>query len=98
MYFPGEGSYDLDGDGVDDITLYTGDTAPAVHAPNTFKIGAGITLSNGTSGYVDNHHNSRPGWTWDDGKDYYYPIPIKERTLTGGVLTQNPGWNDGLTF
>ena len=98
MYFPGEGSYDLDGDGVDDITLYTGDSAPAVHAANSYKIGAGITLSEGTSGCVDNHHNSRPGWTWDDGKDYYYPIPIKERTLTGGVLTQNPGWNDGLTF
>lgn len=97
MYFPGAGSYDLDGDGVDDITLYTGDV-PAVHAPATFKIGSEIHLSEGTSGCVDFHKDSRTGWSWDDGKDYYYPIPIEDRTLTNGVLTQNPGWNDGLSF
>ena len=98
MYFPGEGNYDLDEDGVDDITLYSGASAPAGSAPSTFKIGSEIILSNGTSGCVDYHKDSRPGWTWDDNKDYYYPIPVKDRTLTGGVLTQNPGWNDGLTF
>ena len=98
MYFPGPGSYDLDGDGVNDVTLYTGDTVPSGAAANTFKIGSEITLSNGNSGCVDFHHDSRTGWTWDDGKDYYYPIPIKDRSLTNGVLTQNPGWNDGLTF
>ena len=31
-------------------------------------------------------------------RDYLYPIPIDERILTGGVLTQNPGWDDGLEF
>ena len=92
MYFPGEGSYDLDGDGAADVTLYSGETVPSVHAPQTFKLGSGIVLSNGTSGCVDNHQTSRSGWTWDDGKDYLYPIPVKERTLTGGALTQNPGW------
>jgi hypothetical protein len=92
MYFPGEGSYDLDGDGADDITLYTGDAVPAVHAPQTFKLGAGITLSKGTYGYVDNHKTSRPGWRWDESRDYLYPIPVKEISLTGGSLTQNPGW------
>lgn len=98
MYFPGPGSYDLDGDGAADVTLYTTDAAPAGAAPSTFKIGSEILLSNGNSGCVDTHRDSRPGWKWDDGKDYYYPIPVKERTLTNGVLTQNPGWNDGLTF
>jgi hypothetical protein len=47
---------------------------------------------------VDSHQKSRPGWTWNDERDYYYPIPVQERSLTGGALTQNPGWNDGLSF
>jgi len=98
MYFPGEGTYDLDEDGVADVTLYTGDAAPAGSASNTFKIGSEILLSNGTSGYVDTHKDSRPGWTWDEDRDYYYPIPVKERSLTEGALTQNYGWNDGLDF
>jgi len=98
MYFPGAGTYDLDEDGVNDVTLYTGDSAPAGSAALTFKLGSDLLLTDGESGCVDMHRDSRPGWTWDDGKDYYYPIPIKERTLTQGVLTQNPGWNDGLSF
>ncbi len=98
MYFPGEGTYDLDEDGVADVTLYTGDAAPAGSASNTFKIGSEILLSNGTSGYVDTHKDSRPGWKWDEDRDYYYPIPVKERSLTEGALTQNNGWNDGLDF
>lgn len=92
MYFPGEGDYDLDGDDIADVTLYVGEEAPAVHAPQTFRLGAGITLSKGTYGCVDNHQNSRPGWSWDDGKDYLYPIPQDELSLTGGALVQNPGW------
>ena len=98
MYFPGAGNYDLDEDGTADVTLYTGSSAPAGSAPNTFKIGSELILSNGESGCVDTHRDSRPGWTWNDERDYYYPIPVKERSLTGGVLTQNPGWTDGLTF
>ena len=98
IYFPGAGNYDLDDDGQADITLYTGASAPAGAAPKAYRIGDEILLSNGSSGCVDTHHNSRTGWTWDDGKDYYYPIPVNDRTLTGGVLTQNPGWDDGLSF
>lgn len=98
MYFPGEGSYDLDGDDVADITLYKGESAPAGSAPATFRINDEILLSDGDSGCIDFHKNTRTGWTWDDGKDYYYPIPVKDRTLTEGALTQNPGWNDGLAL
>ena len=97
IYFPGEGTYDLDEDGTPDITLYSGAVPPA-GAAKAFRIGDEILLSDGKSGYVDTHRDSRPGWKWDDGKDYYYPIPVKDRTLTEGALTQNPGWNDGLTF
>jgi hypothetical protein len=98
MYFPGVGNYDLDEDGVNDVTIYSGGSAPAGSAVNKYRIGSEILLSEGTSGCVDNHQKSRPGWTWDDGKDYYYPIPVEQRSLTGGALTQNPGWNDGLSF
>ena len=35
---------------------------------------------------------------WNEGRDYLYAIPINERLLTGGALTQNPGWKDGLNF
>lgn len=30
---------------------------------------------------------------FDPAKDYYYPVPLKEITLSGGNVTQNPGWN-----
>ena len=98
FYLPGEGSYDLDGDGADDITVYSGSTVPSPRAPQAYQLGTEITLSEGTSGYVDFHHDSRPGFSWDDTRDYYYLIPVKERSLTSGVLTQNDGWNDGLSF
>ena len=101
MYFPGEGNYDLDGDGMADVTLYNGDAAPAGSAPEALKIGVGeggVLLTDGKSGCVDYYQTVRPGWKWDDGKDYYYPIPIEDRTLTQGALTQNPGWDDGLSF
>ena len=29
---------------------------------------------------------------FDPNKDYYYPVPLKEITLSGGNVTQNPGW------
>ena len=35
---------------------------------------------------------------WNEERDYFFPIPTTERSLTNGALTQNPGWNDGLDF
>ena len=98
LYFPGEGNYDIDGDGKNDVTLYKGDTKPAGSAALALKIGVEIVLSDGDKGSVEPHKNTRNGWTWDDGKDYYYPIPTDERDLTKGALTQNPGWNDNLEY
>ncbi len=97
MYFPGEGTYDLNEDGTPDVTLYN-ETVPAGAAALAYKIGEEIKLSEGTKGCVEFHRDTRPGWKWDAGKDYYFPIPVGDRNLTGGALTQNPGWNDGLTF
>ena len=97
MYFPGPGEYDLNADGVPDVLLYTGDSAPASTAPVKYKVGSSdFILSNGESGNVNPYKNL--SCKWDDNRDYLYPIPTDERNLTHDALTQNPGWNDGLTF
>lgn len=36
--------------------------------------------------------------SWDEERDYLWPIPASERVLTGGALTQNPGWTDSTNF
>lgn len=97
MYFPGEGTFDLNEDGTNDITLYK-ETLPAGAAALAYKIGVEIKLSEEDKGCIEFHRDTRPGWKWNETKDYYYPIPVGDRNLTNGALTQNPGWNDGLAF
>jgi hypothetical protein len=90
LYFPGPGKYDLDGDGVIDHAIYT-DTKPT-DIPSTAitrKIGTDIFLTNGTSGYVLTNPTD-PG-SWNENRDYYYPIPTDELSLNEN-LVQNPGW------
>ena len=95
MYFPGAGNYDLDGDGTVDACLYSGDK-PSVNAKDYFEIGKDVTLSGTSSGYLNPHKSIK--CTWNEDKDYLYPVPIYDRQLTDGALKQNPGWNDNLTF
>ena len=96
VYFPGPGEYDLDGDGTKDVLLYTESSAPSSNATLKYKLGTDIMLSNDTFGFVNPHKGE--GRAWNEDRDYLYPIPLDERSLTQGALTQNPGWNDGLTF
>ena len=103
MYFPGPGNYDLTGDGVADVCLYTS-KKPENAAPVPIQIqeieidgkyvkySDGIILSEGTYGFVDKHKlTSR---TFDEAKDYLYAIPIGDILLNNN-LKQNPGWYDG---
>ena len=60
------------------------------------EIDQDIFLSEGDHGYIS-PHKKNPG-EWNEARDYYYQIPTDDRSLTGGALTQNPGWNDGLNF
>lgn len=95
LYFPGEGKYDLTGDGKANILL----------SPIKKSGGIGVTclvfdqdifLSEGTSGNMVAYKDMI--MQWNEEKDYLYPVPITDRTMTMGGLTQNPGWNDGLSY
>lgn len=90
VYFPGPGTYDLDGDGTPDVELY--EKTKTGKCANTKKIGDEITLSNGTSGYMEAF--AATTYKWNEDRDYLYPVPVDQRILTGGALTQNPGWAD----
>jgi hypothetical protein len=96
MYFPGAGEYDLTGDGKADVRLYPKGEKPANDMVN-IEIGSdtGVLLSNDTYGYLDHHKNV--AHSFDESRDYYYPIPTKERSLNPN-LKQNPGWKDGLDY
>ena len=92
MYFPGAGEYDLNNDGVIDIVLYT-DAEPATAVAAKYKIGSNdFILSDGASGNVNNYKGIH--CTWNEDRDYLYPIPTDELKLTGGALKQNPGWDN----
>ncbi len=95
MYFPAPGEYDLDGDGKYDVCLHNGDAGNS-SAPVSLKLNEQVYLSEGNSGYLIQHKDLVRNWNED--RDYLYPIPTKDRILTGGALSQNPGWTDGLQF
>lgn len=96
IWFPSEGLYDMDGDGKNDLELYseTQQSKPA-DGLKVKKIGTDIVLSEGTYGYVVAW--STLTWTWND-REYLWPVPADQRVLTGGALTQNPGWTDSTNF
>jgi hypothetical protein len=94
MYFPGPGSFDLDNDGKIDVVIYEGTKPSGPKGPAYLKLGTEIDLENGAAGgsVIVNRNISK---TFNEKRDYLYPIPIQERTLNP-ALTQNPNWVDGL--
>jgi hypothetical protein len=95
IYFPGPGEYDLNSDGKVDVCLWSG-SKPATSATIVYEIGKDITLTDGTKGNILRHTDYTR--VWNEDRDYLYPIPTDDRVLTQGVVTQNPGWDDGLPF
>lgn len=96
MYFPGTGSYDLDGNGTVDFVIYEGD-APAVESGVVYASLDQLHLSEGgKSGYITANFGIERKWNED--RDYLYPIPTDDIVLTQGKVKQNPGWEDGLDF
>ena len=97
MYFTGAGQYDFNGDGAVDVVLYgAGEEKPVVSDAQIYEIGSDILLSEGDHGYIDYHVGIKRA-PFNEERDYLYPIPINERSLNHN-LTQNPGWDDGLSF
>lgn len=90
IYFPGPGVYDLSGDGVPDVELYN--PTPSSSCALKKRIGDEIILSEGDKGYMEAFASTR--YKWNEERDYLFPIPVNQRILTGGALSQNPGWTD----
>ncbi|WP_027127036.1 RagB/SusD family nutrient uptake outer membrane protein [Gelidibacter mesophilus] len=89
LYFPGAGSYDLTGDGTLNVVLYEGEKpSDPISGVQYYKLGSDFTLD--ANGLIDPHpdYNNR---TFDENKDYLYPIPRIELQLNPN-LEQNPGW------
>ena len=89
LYFSGPGEYDLTGDGTINVVLYEGDRpANPISGIQYYKLGSDFTLD--ANGLIDPHpdFNNR---TFDENKDYLYPIPRIELQLNPN-LEQNPGW------
>ncbi len=91
IYFPGLGEYDLDKDGKMDVCIYKG-AKPATTAPaaNVFEIAGNWSLSNGDSGFLT--YYASENYSWNEGRDYLWPIPEDQRQITNYALSQNPGW------
>ena len=112
MYFPGltQGSgdnrYDVfdmnDGTVGDtekvDICIYTGKKPSVRNIRKFYKLGEEFVLTDGDKGNIICHDIEKEPRQWNEDRDYFFPIPTTERSLTNGALTQNPGWNDGLSF
>ena len=97
LYFPGVGSYDLNSDGTDDVCIWSG-TKPDTKIPVVYELGVDVKLSEGDHGYIRIHDDPNLVRTWNEERDYLYPIPTDDRVLTQGAINQNPGWDDGLKF
>lgn len=90
MYFPGAGEYDLDHNGTIDLVIYQG-TAPTPMPGRQYQQLGELVLENGNSGRIVNMPDITK--TWDEQKDYLYPIPLDELLLNRN-LDQNPGWDE----
>ena len=96
IYFPSVGLYDMDGDGKNDLEIYaTTQQSKPSDGLTVKKIGSDLILSEQDHGYVVAWASQT--WEWND-REYLWPIPADQRVLTGGALTQNPGWTDSTNF
>lgn len=90
LYFNGLGSYDFNGNGSTDLFLHDGNASGAPSGtPNIINVNE-RQLTNGTSGNFIPFNQSA---TFDESKDYFYPIPSEELLLNPN-LEQNPGWSN----
>lgn len=94
---------DLNGNGISDsqdVCIYEGTAAPTVaNYPELggitifLKLGENLSLENGANGgHIIVHDIKTKPRSWNESRDYLYPIPQDQITLYGGKITQNPNW------
>ncbi|TZF86251.1 RagB/SusD family nutrient uptake outer membrane protein (plasmid) [Pedobacter sp. BS3] len=88
IYFPGAGSYDMDGNGTTDVVLYSGSAPAQVPGVQYYNLSSEFVLDN--NGLKDPHptFNNR---SFNETRDYLYPVPTVELQLNTN-LTQTQGW------
>lgn len=90
-YFKGSGSYDLDGDGKKDFAIYK-DRPVHVTGVTSKRVGTDIYLTEGENckGMVVALYGVTHAFRED--RDYLFPLPTDDISLTGGAIVQNPNW------
>ena len=93
---------DLNGNGVidsKDACIYDGampsKTVYTELLPITtfLKLGSNLQLANGVGGgNIIVHDITTANRSWNENRDYLYPIPQDQITLYGGRIQQNPNW------
>ena len=84
---------DLDKDGTQDVIFYKGEKPtglPASCTPVSVGEGTQQGLTGADSGNLTWSDDDPRIW-YDDGRQYYYPIP-QSAIIKNGNLKQNPGW------
>lgn len=88
-YYPAKGTYDLDGDGKNDLAVVDAKPSPSVPGLQYFVLQPDKALSEGSKGKIIIH--SKVVKTFDEDKDYLYPLPLSELQLNP-QLEQNNKW------
>lgn len=93
VYVSGSGKFDMDGDGtIDFVVNKQGDRPQTAPGVTSVTIDKDIFLDGGMKGHIialkDVYRRH------DESRDYLYPIPTTELSLSKGALIQNPNWED----
>lgn len=93
-YVKGPGRYDMDCDGNLDFVVNQEGGRPIspVAGVTSVTIGKDIILSNGNKGFIIALGDMKR--VHNEDRDYLFPLPLTELTLSKGALTQNPNWDD----
>ena len=85
----------MTGDGKANIELVK-EKKGATIGVTKLQVGSDVVLTGDSLGNMWAY----PGldFSWNEDKDYLYPVPAQQRTLTEGKLSQNPGWVDGTGY
>ncbi|MBY5956771.1 RagB/SusD family nutrient uptake outer membrane protein [Membranicola marinus] len=96
IYFSDLGAHDFNKDGSPDVYLHDGNPSGAPSsATSIINVQQRILRDPITGNSPTNSGNLNPfplGGSFDESKDYFYPIPIEELKLNP-QLEQNPNWN-----